>query len=505
MDTEISALRKSEIGAVFTPTGWTGWLLNRGNVFDRWINGATVCDPTAGDGAFALALFDEARERGIPLTEALLSRLCLIERQPRHLETFRRVATQRHKVEIPDTSMRCSDVILDPPRRSFDILVGNPPWMNFSNLPPEYKETLKPHFIEAGLVPNRKAVLLGSSRTDIAALVLKIAIGRLLRDRGTAHFFVPLSLFTGDDAHVGFRDYKAFGRAFSVTEVHEFNKTKVFEGIETAYCCASFQKGSEQVFPVPYFREDEQGWEKNEATPLKTSSDQWRVTTATEGEKKEYSIDIHLSANQQPRQGANTCGANDVFIFSDYPSFLDDDYLFPLATKETWRNCNPTPQKWIFLPYDTTSGRPLGQAAVRRLRGYEYLESHEKKLRARKGVLLNSWIRKGCWWALLGVGPYSFAPYKIMWEAYGKNEFRPIILSHFDGQVWQGNQALHAFIPCWSITDAERLLEALRNPGIPTLLEELNGGGKCNWAQPGKIKKILSLNRSVSDQLNLLQ
>ena len=505
MDTGISASRKSEIGEVFTPTGWAGWLLDRGNVFDRWINGATVCDPTAGEGAFALALFDKAKERGVSLTEAMLSRLCLIERQSRHLETFRRVAKQRHNVEIPDTSIRCSDVILDPPQRSFDILVGNPPWVNFSNLPPDYKETLKPYFIEAGLVPDRKAVLLGSSRTDIAALVLKIAIGRLLRDRGIAHFFVPLSLFVGDSAHVGFRDYKAFGRVFAVTEVCEFNKTKVFDKIGTAYCCASFQKGSEQIFPVPYFREGSRGWERNEATPLKTSSDQWRVTNATERESKNHPIDIRLSPNQQPRQGANTCGANDAFIFSDYPSFLDDEHLFPLATKETWRNDNPTPQKWIFLPYDTASGRPLEHTAVCRLRGYEYLESHEKKLRARKGVLLNSWIRKGYWWALLGVGPYAFAPYKIMWEAYGKNEFRPIILSHFDEQVWQGNQALHAFIPCWDVADAERLLEELRNPGIPALLEELNGGGKCNWAQPGKIKKILSFDHRDFDQLSLLQ
>ena len=313
-----------------------------------------------------------------------------------------------------------------------------------------------------------------------------------------------MSLFTGDDAHVGFRDYEAFGTAFSVTEVYEFNKMRVFEKVKTAYCGASFRKGSEQVFPVPYFREDNQGWQKSEATPLKTSSDQWRVTNGT-ARNEEYSIDIHLAADQQPRQGANTCGANDVFIFSGYPSFIDQKYLFPLATKETWGDRNPTPQKWIFLPYEAASGRPLGQAAVRRLRGYEYLESHEKKLRARKGALLNGWMRKGCWWALLGVGPYAFAPYKIIWEAYGKNEFRPIILSHFNGQAWQGNQALHAFVPCWNVTDAKRLLEELRNPGIPTLLKELNGGGKCNWAQPGKIKKILSFDHRAFDQLSLIK
>ena len=28
------------------------------------------------------------------------------------------------------------------------------------------------------------------------------------------------------------------------------------------------------------------------------------------------------------------------------------------------------------------------------------------------------------------------------------------------------------------------------------LLRQLNGAGKCNWAQPGKIKKILSFKES---------
>lgn len=302
----------------------------------------------------------------------------------------------------------------------------------------------------------------------------------------------------------GFETTKPSGRPFQSRKCTNSTRRGSSKKSKPLIAAPLFQKGGAQVFPVPYFREDNQGWQENEAPPLKTSSDQWRVTNRTARNEK-YSIDIHLAADQQPRQGANTCGANAIFIFSDYPSFIDKEYLFPLATKETWGDRNPTPQKWIFLPYNTTSGRPLGRAAVRRLQGYAYLESHEKKLRARKGALLNGWMRKGCWWALLGVGPYAFAPYKIIWEAYGKNEFRPIILSHFNGQAWQGNQALHAFVPCWNVTDAERVLEELRNPGIPTLLKELNGGGKCNWAQPGKIKKIVSFDHTAFDQLSLIK
>lgn len=98
-------------------------------------------------------------------------------------------------------------------------------------------------------------------------------------------------------------------------------------------------------------------------------------------------------------------------------------------------------------------------------------------------------------------------PYKVIWEAYGKSHFHPVILNSEDGQVWQANQAMHAFIPCWNEADAKRIRSALQHPTIPALLKQLNGNGKCNWAQPGKIKQILDLGKPACDQpqLPLLQ
>ena len=492
MATGILPLHNLKVGEVFTPIQWACWLVNQWNVFDRWIDGATVCDPTAGEGRFAFALFQQARERGIAVTKEMLSRLCLMEWKQSYLDKFLHITKREYDLTIPAASICRCDIILDTPRRSFDILVGNPPWMNFTDLPPDYKETIKPYFCQAGLVPNRKGVLLGSSRTDIAALVLKIALGQLLREQGTAHFFVPLSLFAGDDAHIGFRNYQAFESVFSVLEVFEFNKTKVFEGVKTSYCCASIKKGRAQTFPVRYFREGKDGWEKYKAQPLNLPSDPWRIIAPNE--RLKTAIGVRLSPRQKPRQGVNTCGANNVFLFDDYPNFLDERYIFPLATKDLWRNSDRIPRKWIFLPYDINSGRPLRSVAIRELRGYDYLETNKKRLIERKGTLINSLISKGFWWSLLGVGPYSFAPYKVIWQAYGRSEFYPILLSNYQGKNWQGNQAMHAFIPCWDLPEAKRIMNELRRSNISVLLKQLNGIGKCNWAQPGKIRKILSLN-----------
>ena len=137
-------------------------------------------------------------------------------------------------------------------------------------------------------------------------------------------------------------------------------------------------------------------------------------------------LDLNLPPTQIPRQGVNTCGANSVFIFADKPSHLPEPFLYPLATKEIWRQDASIPRKWILLPYHPQTGKPLTQHQIE---GHaplkEYLHNAEEILRSRKGTLLRSAIDRGYWWALLGVGPYAFAPFKVIWEAYGKSRFKP--------------------------------------------------------------------------------
>ena len=81
---------KKQIGQVFTPLKWAEWLLNKWNIFEAWLDGAHICDPTAGQGAFPLAMLHIARQKGIPITAERLSRLSLIEIVPSHLERFMR-------------------------------------------------------------------------------------------------------------------------------------------------------------------------------------------------------------------------------------------------------------------------------------------------------------------------------------------------------------------------------------------------------------------------------
>ena len=503
MVTKTLVSKEDKIGEVFTPLPWAEWLILRFGVYKKWLQGKTVCDPTAGTGVFADALIKLAKRDGVRLTEELLSRIFMVEIQSRNLDIFRKQIKEEHGIIFPQENLIQRDVIIEPLEQLFDILIGNPPWSNFTDLPQYYKDVLKPHFIEYGLVPNRKAVLLGSSRTDIAALVLKVVLHKMLKNGGNAYFYTPLSLFTGDDAHIGFRDYRTKFEKFSVKEIFEFSGEKVFKGIGTSYCACHFQKGVEQSFPIPYFRGTKDRFTSYQAFPLKISTDPLRVTTQFDFEKSD--VDVTIKAEQKPRQGVNSCGASSIYIFDQKPDFIDRNYIFPLASKYVWQSKIESPNKWIFLPYDRVRGKPLSKNEIETIEGFDYLLGHEARLKLRKGTLIQNSIKKGFWWSLLGVGLYSFSPYKVIWEAYGKHTFSPIVLGDYEGQPWQGNQAMHAYIPCDSREDALRICEELKCPQVAKLLQELNGQGKCNFAQPGKIKKILRFSKVVSEQMLLME
>lgn len=333
---------------------------------------------------------------------------------------------------------------------------------------------------------------------------------------------MPLSILLNDGAHKGFRSYKFNSILFAIKEVYDFKNDSIFEAISTRYGFVHFKRDEQQVFPVPFAQVERGKWVFKKALPIIDKDDPWTIVESDV--QKERLLDLRKIAipeNSKPRQGVNTCGANDVFIFDRVEAYRDDlclainskrekviipkQFLHPLVTKENFAQKLPTPRRFILLPYHKENGKPL---SARELQSHpelwEYLTNKKHILQKRKGVLINAWIRKGFWWALLGVGPYSFAPFKIIWEAYGKVRFNPKLFEERNFGIWQGNQAMHAYIPVASRVGAERILSALPIEEIQTYLMAFQMEGTCNWAQPGKMKKLFNFTpKEKARQLNL--
>lgn len=462
-------------------------------IVSRWVEGATVCDPTAGQGVFVHALMDEAAQMGLSVSDPMLARLFLIERESRFIRDFHTAFRQKFGRDFAEENTLCADIVLHNPRLRFDVLVGNPPWANFNDLPAEYKAVLKSAFLQNGLVADPQALLLGSSRVDLSALVVTITLNLNLRQNGEAFYFLPMSLFLNDGAHSGFRRNAIKGSTFGLIELLDFRESEVFQEITTRFGVAHFQRDCVTAFPIPYRVETKTGWDARLAAPVGEAT---APLSLFESEKEFEELSrpsvIEIRENQKPRQGVNTCGANRAFIFDELPADLPGEFVFPLITKECFREKSATPRKHILLPYDERTGRPLDKNALLAHPALlAYLQTQKELLVSRKGSLLHTWIKRGVWWACLGVGDYCFAPFKVVWEAYGKSHFNPRVFSSHRGKPWQANQAMHAFIPCSSLAEAENLLDRLTNSNIERYLKSLSIEGTCNWAQPGRIKRFL--------------
>ena len=490
-----------QIGDVFTPLKWAEFAIDKFAIFSKWINGASIFDPTMGEGNLLEALITYGLARGYKVDSLPINKLFGNELNTNYFNQSLRKFRDKYGMEMSQNFTN-EDFLHLPPKK-YDIIFGNPPWQNFVDLPESYKSQIKSHFFKYDLIGNSQNLLLGGSRIDISALIIQIALKDFLMQNGEAVMFLPLSLFLNDGANKNFRTYSIGEVKFCVNTIFDFNDENVFADIATRYGLGYFIRDKKPHFPIPYFRNEKGLWLEYMAKPLFHETDPLSIITKGEEDKFEHINPVLLKKESCPRQGINTCGANDVFFFDTLSEVnkyfvsvsnksrenivLPREYVFPLITSKEFKAETDSPHKWVLLPYNP-NGKPLEWEQIQQLPELKrYIETNKELLQGRKGVMLKAMLSRGYWWSMLGVGVYNFFPYKIVWEAYGKTSFNPTV---FEG-YWQANQSLQAFIPVRTLTEAKRIQAELSDKRIENYLASLKMGGTMNWAQPGKIKKFI--------------
>ena len=498
MKLNISEKKHTKIGSVFTPSNWATFAIEQFGIFDFWMEGKSIFDPTMGDGQLLASLIDFGLKKGYSVEELPFNLLFGNELNDENYSN----ALRRFQSDYGlDLSEQFSNVdLFECPPRKYDVIFGNPPWQNYADLPEDYKPYIRTKFEAYGFTNDKRRLLLGSSRMDIATLVIQAVLADFWNKDGKAFFFLPLSIFLNDGANEVFRNFKTDEGNFALDVIYDFGDTPVFKGIATRNGLAAFTNGVKTNYPISYKVLDENQWNEKIADPLFSLNAPLSIREKSVTSINERLTPIAIDKVSKPRQGINTCGANAIFFFNSCTSLNDEYYLldekytlpkafiFPIANRQQFAH-ETVFKKWVLLPY-TELGKPLKEEQIDEYPTLkDYLLSHESKLKNRKGVLIQSQVNKGNWWGLLGVGPYNFFPYKIIWDAYGSKEFAPRIVSGNE----QANQSLQAYIPIKTKKEATRILKALQQPIVSEYLHSLHMQGTMNWAQPGKIKKLLVL------------
>jgi type II restriction/modification system DNA methylase subunit YeeA len=112
-------------------------------------------------------------------------------------------------------------------RGVFDFVVGNPPWVNWENLPESYREVSKSLWGFYGLTEVAGKVGLGKVKRDLAMLFLARCFDRYLAGGGVLGFLIPFTVFK-TQAGAGFRRFLASRTRVRV--VHDLVTLYPFEG-----------------------------------------------------------------------------------------------------------------------------------------------------------------------------------------------------------------------------------------------------------------------------------
>jgi hypothetical protein len=137
----------------------------------------------------------------------------------------------------------------------FDLIVGNPPWVNWESLPQAYRDRTMPLWRRYGLfVHAGMAAMMGAGKKDVAMLLSYVVSDKLLRDGGRLAFVVTQTVFKTAGAGQGFRRFRVgdLGPNLRIEQVNDMVDLNPFVGATNRTALFTWRKGEKTSYPVNY-------------------------------------------------------------------------------------------------------------------------------------------------------------------------------------------------------------------------------------------------------------
>jgi hypothetical protein len=135
----------------------------------------------------------------------------------------------------------------------FDFVVGNPPWVNWENLPSDYRESTLYLWDKYKLRERKsKGVRLGNVKKELSALFVYACMDYYLAPGGSLGFVITQSVFKSG-ANEGFRQFRLGpGKPFRIKGVADLSLCLPFANVtnRTAVVVATLANGTN--YPLPY-------------------------------------------------------------------------------------------------------------------------------------------------------------------------------------------------------------------------------------------------------------
>ncbi len=356
-----------------------------------------------------------------------------------------------------------------------DIVMGNPPWVNWEYLSPRYRAGSQHLWGEYGLL-QVKGPRLGFSKEDVSTLFTCAALDRFLVPGGHLSFILRQTTFRSAQNGAGFRRFhlESPDLDFRVLEVEDLGRIRPFDGICTPVALVLIQRDARHVFPVPYrhwqakpgFRRAVRSLDAtiSSVLPFVRMEDMTAAPAHREDPGSVWVsapnglapvLDALLGSNPyQARTGVFTGGANAVYQLQileragsalrivnlaekarrkapAVTTQLEPTCVYPLIQGSDLSRWSVRSRAWLLCPHTAgTKIYPLAEADLRQNLPltYAYLTRFRDILEARKGFA--GWeraIQEHYFYALLRVGPYTFSRYKVAWRYIARSFITAVI------------------------------------------------------------------------------
>jgi hypothetical protein len=361
----------------------------------------------------------------------------------------------------------------------FDYIVGNPPWVNWENLPDGYRQAIKPIWDRYGLFPHGGMdTILGKGKKDISMLMTFTAMDGLLKVGGKLGFVITQSLLKTSGAGQGFRRFQipqGQGKATPLRVVHVDDMVSLnpFEGASNRTAVMVLEKGKPTRYPVAYTL-----WRKTKGARFTYDSTLDEVEAATKRlHFKAEPVDpndqtspwltarpralkaIHKvlgRSEYEAHEGVNTGGANAVYWVEpvlkrpdglvvvrnltegakikvdEVTKPLEPDLLYPLLRGRDVQRWRAEPSALILMVQDPVKRRGVDEKDLqtRYPCTYGYLKRFEPVLRQRAAFKRyftrldrgGKVTETGPFYSMFDVGTYTFAPWKVVWTRLARIE-----------------------------------------------------------------------------------
>lgn len=150
-----------------------------------------------------------------------------------------------------------------------DYIIGNPPWVNWENLPESYRDSIKKYWSEYAYNLFRikgMQARLGSAHDDICVLLTYIVADNFLKFGGKLGFVLPQTLFKSKGGGDGFRRFEIENNFyFSVVSVDDMVSLQPFDASNKTSVFVAKKSKTPNKYPVKYYK-----WTKQKGFSLDT-------------------------------------------------------------------------------------------------------------------------------------------------------------------------------------------------------------------------------------------